>query len=52
MDGNFGLLPYLDIRHSCQLYVPAALYPKGNFLVHIYLRGWVERRATECGQKQ
>jgi len=52
MDGKLGLLPYFDIRHSCELYVPAALYPKRNFWVRIYFRGWVDRRATECWRKQ
>jgi hypothetical protein len=36
-------------RQSFQLYAPAALYPKGNSLVPISVRGWVDPWAPECG---
>jgi len=35
-----------------QLYSPAALYPQGNSLLLISVRGWVDTTATECGQKE
>jgi hypothetical protein len=48
--------PYFDVsaqpgRHSCQLYAPAALYPKSSPLVLISVIVWVDPRITECGQK-
>jgi hypothetical protein len=37
--GMLSLYPYFDIRQSCQLYSPAALYPQENALVLIGVRG-------------
>jgi len=39
-------------QHSCQLYMPAVLYPQGNSFVPISVRGCVDPRATECEQKE
>jgi hypothetical protein len=38
-------------RHSCQLHVPAALYPQVNSLLLISVRSWEGHKATECGQE-
>ena len=37
---------------GCQFHAPAALYPKGNPLVLISVRGWVDHTAKECRQKE
>ena len=39
-------------RQSCQLCAPAALYPQGNCLVLVSVKGWVDYSAIECGQKE
>jgi len=39
-------------QHSCQLYMLAVLYPQGNSLVPISVRGHVDLKATECEQKE
>ena len=39
-------------QQSCDPYAPAALYPQGNSLVPISVKGWVGPRANERGQKE
>ena len=39
-------------RQICQLYAPATLYPKGNPLVLLYVRGWVDSMATAYGKEK
>jgi hypothetical protein len=35
-----------------RLYAPAAIYPQGNSLLLISVRGWVDTTDTECEQKE
>jgi len=56
-DGIFGFYPYIHIRHNLGSTVVSSarwpyFTPKEYPLVFICVRGWVDPKATEGGQKE
>jgi hypothetical protein len=50
---NVGLLSFLwHAPIPGRLYASSALYPQGNSLLLISVRGWVDTTVTECEQKE